>query len=100
MNDEHSQTPVWIRNSEKLARELDRVGVSLRTAGVDFGVTVSERNTQITILGPELLHQPRRFWQGTPRQALKLLQQLPDNAGTKPFWALFDPSGHRVSSLS
>jgi hypothetical protein len=91
-------TPVWFIAGERLARELDRVGVSLRTAGVHFGVTVTELGQEIAILGPQLLRQSRS-WRGTHWGALKLLEQLPDDAGTNSFWALFDPKGRRANSL-
>ena len=74
---------------EKIVFELDRIGVSLRTAGIAFGVTAADLGDEVEILGPPVPHGQRRRWRGSHVMARELLEELPDGAGDRSFWSLF-----------
>jgi hypothetical protein len=70
-----------------LRNELDRVGASLKTAGVSDGVVPIEGSKVIWLLGPP--RESRRTWCGSPADALEVLADLDDGAGLDSFWAAF-----------
>jgi hypothetical protein len=79
--------PAWWP-SEPLQLELDRVSVSMRTAGFADGVSVTDLGDFIVVRGTPRAH-PRRTWRGSEEQAMQLLATLPDGAGVEAFWQTF-----------
>jgi hypothetical protein len=71
-----------------LRKELDRVGASLKTAGVSDGVVPIEGVKVTWLLGPPR-DSPRRTWRGSEADALGVLAELDDDAGLDVFWAAF-----------
>jgi hypothetical protein len=82
-----SHTVGTLASVSALRNELDRVGASLKTAGVSAGVVPIEGTTVVWLLGPP--REVRRTWHGSPTDALEVLAELDDGAGLESFWAAF-----------
>ena len=65
--------------------ELDRIGASFRKASAAGYVSVQLGLEEVKLLGPAR-ERPRRSWLGPEWQALELLAELPDDAGTAAVW--------------
>lgn len=72
--------------SEALAAELDRVGVSLKTAGLEEAVVTGVLDGLVWIMSAVAGTGRDRSWEGSEQQALALLAGLPDAAGAQAFW--------------
>ncbi|MGZ4355938.1 MAG: hypothetical protein ACXVRK_08430 [Gaiellaceae bacterium] len=75
-----------------LSAELDRVGVSLKTAELGDAVVAGTLGGLVWIMGVIAHPGDRRNWEGSEEQAVSRLAGLPDNAGAEVFWEAFsDP---------
>ena len=72
--------------SAALSAELDRVGVSLRTADLTDAVVGGALGGLVWIMSAVAGTSGDRIWEGTEQQALDLLAGLPDAAGADAFW--------------
>jgi hypothetical protein len=72
-----------------LSAELDRVGVSLRTAELGDAVVAGALGDLVWIMGAIASPWGGRTWEGSEQQALARLVDLPDNAGADAFWEAF-----------
>ena len=72
-----------------LQHELERVAVTLGSAGFADGVLVLDLGGEgLTFVGSPR-ERPRRQWNGAEGDALRLLGEIDDGAGLSAFWAAF-----------
>ena len=75
-----------------LSAELDRVGVSLKTAELGDAVVAGTLGGLVWIMGAIAHPGDGRNWEGSEEQAVARLAGLPDNAGAEAFWEAFSGS--------
>jgi hypothetical protein len=90
---DRSTPPTAARSSfdpgAELTAELDRVGVSLTTAEFGDAVIAGALAEMIWIMSAIARVGGDRTWEGSERQALAYLAELPDDAGAEAFWEAF-----------
>lgn len=69
--------------------ELDRVGVSLRTAELGDAVVAGTLGDLVWIMAVVARPEGGRAWEGSERQAFARFAGLPDDAGASAFWEAF-----------